>query len=560
MPMSRPAASPATQVTMPHACRNRRWWLAVAACWAGMAGSPLRAAPPTLTQLTPAGAQIGQTIEVVAAGEFKPWPATAAVSGSGVTFEPAQESGKFKVRVDPQAEPGVRLVRITHPEGASAALPFIVGTLPELAEAETNDLLARPQPISLPAVTVSGLLAKAGDVDMFALPLAAGQTLVARLEAHETLASPMDAVLQVSDERGNVLAQNDDGHGLDPLLVYTARSAGTHVVRLFAFPATPNSTIGFSGGPNYVYRLTLSTQGVVDHALPVAVSRGTPGRVELCGWNLTDAGRILDFAVPSGGGTFVAFRREWGGAFPVAVIDGPTAVESEPNDLGAPQPLEGPIVVSGRIERPGDVDAFELRLKKGDKLAARIFSRELGFPLDPVLTLLDAAGKTLVRIDDVNQNRDGQLLHTIAADGVYRLRVQDLYGHGGPRYVYRLHVARATPDFSLALTGDHYVLPVGKSVEIPITVDRQNGLADEIEVRVEGLPEGITAEPVRSLGKGDTAKAVKLVLRGRGPAAPRQLRIVGTSRGSPVLTRDAEYVHSAFGGLGERLWLTAPPR
>ena len=98
------------------------------------------------------------------------------------------------------------------------------------------------------STTVNGRLAKAGDVDGFAVSLTRGQTLVASLEAERPLGSPMDAVLQVVSPEGLVLAQNDDDVGRDPRIVFEAPSTGTYIVRLFAFPAKPDSSIRFAGG------------------------------------------------------------------------------------------------------------------------------------------------------------------------------------------------------------------------------------------------------------------------------------------------------------------------
>ncbi len=85
------------------------------------------------------------------------------------------------------------------------------------------------------------------------MALRAGQTLVASVAAHGTLGSPMDAVLQICSSDGFVLRQNDDFHGLDPQLVFDAPRDGKYVIRIFAFPASPNSSISFSGKPSYVY-------------------------------------------------------------------------------------------------------------------------------------------------------------------------------------------------------------------------------------------------------------------------------------------------------------------
>jgi hypothetical protein len=67
-----------------------------------------------------------------------------------------------------------------------------------------------------------------------------------------------------------VAAQNHDAVGLDPQLVFAAPKDGRYLVRLFAFPSEPNSTIGFAGTDNYAYRLTLTTGADVEPDLPAA--------------------------------------------------------------------------------------------------------------------------------------------------------------------------------------------------------------------------------------------------------------------------------------------------
>ena len=44
---------------------------------------------------------------------------------------------------------------------------------------------------------------------------------------------------------------------------------------------------------SFVYRLTLTTGGFVDHTLPLAVRRGQPAEIKLGGWNLPAAAAPL---------------------------------------------------------------------------------------------------------------------------------------------------------------------------------------------------------------------------------------------------------------------------
>src|SRR5690606_16039492 len=120
-----------------------------------------------------------------------------------------------------------------------------------------------------------------------------GQVLVVALEGARRLGSPMDGVLQIVSSDGFVLQQQDDSPGLDPLLVFEAPEDGRYVVRAFAFPATATASISFAGGEDYIYRLTLTTEGALDFTLPLAIGREQLGLVEGFGWNLPFESRRL---------------------------------------------------------------------------------------------------------------------------------------------------------------------------------------------------------------------------------------------------------------------------
>ena len=213
---------------------------------------------------------------------------------------------------------------------------------------------------------MNGRLAKAGDVDGFAIDLNRGQTLVASLEAARHLGSPMDAILQVVSTDGFVFAQNDDDVGRDPRIIFEAQSAGCYIVRLFAFPAKPDSSIRFAGGNAFVYRLTLTTGGYLDYAFPLAVRHGRtanrqgdrlehPRRVpEPCRSWMDDATDTIPVFHPSLADTAEVRR-----------VSFATAVETEPNDPARPQAIASTVALSGRIDPPGDQDTFRLSLRKG---------------------------------------------------------------------------------------------------------------------------------------------------------------------------------------------------
>jgi len=260
--------------------------LAWAACWLATCwqfASCVLAAAPTLTQVFPAGAQRGSTVVVTCQGDFA-WP--VAVWAPGVSAVPGKEAGQVELTV-PRDLPADRIwLRLYNSEGASAAMPLLIGGLREVVEQEPNNSARAAQALPDARITVNGLLKENGDVDAFSVSLDAWQTLVVTLDANTRLGAPMDAILQVATPEGTVLAENHDEVGLDPRLAFTPRHAGTYVVRVFAFPSTPDTSIQFRGGTNYVYRLTLTTGGSLEYTRPMTLAVRDPAQVELHGRNL----------------------------------------------------------------------------------------------------------------------------------------------------------------------------------------------------------------------------------------------------------------------------------
>ncbi|MCI0359712.1 MAG: PPC domain-containing protein [Planctomycetaceae bacterium] len=474
---------------------------------------PLLAAPPKVNYFFPSGGQRGQTATITAAGEFSNWPVQIWSDRPGLSATSEAEKGKLKVTIAADAAPGVYWLRLFGSGGASSLRPFIVGTLPELDEIEPNDSPSKAMPTDA-KVTINGRLGKSGDEDCFLMSLTKGQTLVASLQANSVLASPLDAVLQICETsprtdsltqqtvtEAYVAAQNHDAIGLDPQIAFTARKDGPHLLRLFAFPSEPNSTIGFAGGETYVYRLTLTTGGFVDHVLPLALSKDA-AQAQLAGWNLPQPA-IID--VPPGGDEAVAwlFRPDAAGVWPAPRGGYAAVVAAENSAPSQPHQVQLPVTISGRLESANDTDAFAFSGTKGQKVRVRTAAGSLGFPTDLTIALIDAVGQVVAEQDDAGRDdRDPTLSATIAADGQQRVVVRDLAGRGGLRMVYRLSIDSPEPDFELSLAADSFVLAADKPLEIPLTATGLEGFAESVEIRVLDLPAGVAAEPLNVQATG----------------------------------------------------------
>lgn len=521
------------------------------------------AAPPNVTALVPSGGQIGQPLEVAAQGSVGEKP-QAWISREGLKIEFAEAGNKFKVTVAENAAPGLCWIRIFNAEGASPLRPFVIGTLAEVAEKEPNNSAKDSQKLESSQVVVNGVLDKGGDVDTFAVSLKAGQTLVASLMAKGTLGSPMDGVLQVLGPRGFVMEHNDDDHGFDPQIVFTAPADGEYGVRVFAFPETANSSIAFAGGANFIYRLTLTTGAFVDHAEPMSVGQvagagETPApqaqRLRLHGWNLPP--ELVEVSADASEGSFIVRHALLGNTLTLPIEPHPSVVElterpSEPQEIAVPSSM------TGVIGKPGEVDFFRLKLTAKQAIVIRTDARSAGSPLDPVLRILKSDGSQLQEVDDGSKGDfDPDANFTAPAEGEYRVAITDRFGLGGPRFFYRLTALPSLPDFELRVATDSFVLTPDKPLEIPVTVDRQRGFAQDIEVVATELPEKVTAEPVISAKAGDSAKSIKLVLKAEaGVTFSGPIHIRGRVKSEPPIEKSAAATLTAFNTTTRELWLT----
>ncbi len=490
-----------------------------------------------LQAIYPAGGQIGASVPAEAVGSFDRWPPRIWVDRPGLTINCKADKGQLDVVVASDAPPGLYWIRMYDDLDASSPVPFLVGYLPENLEVEPNGEAPKAQQLTQSVAVVNGRLAQRGDVDTFSVPLKQGQTLVAAIEANRTLGAPMDAVLQMLTHDGFVLLQNDDDQGLDPRLIFTAPRDGNYLARVFAFPATPDQTIAFAGGAQSVYRLTLTTEAFVDFAMPLAVERGHTTPVRLSGWNLPDDLQELALdAAPAAPQVYLSHPR-LANALSITAEPHPSLIEMRSD--AQPISLSLPVTVTGLIELGASPDEYAFAARESEKLVFTVESRTLGYPLDPVLEVVDAQSKSLLRVDDTGTDRDAVLEFTAPANGEYRLRVSDLHGNGGPRYVYRLRACQADPDYKLSLTASEFSGQTGSTVEVVVNVERLHGFAEEIEIQIQGLPAAQAASAV-SASSGDSATVVKFALPTGGQPFSGPLQVLGTSRGEKKRRQTAQ--------------------
>lgn len=511
-------------------------------------------APPTVKRLFPAGGPAGTTVVVKAEGTFPRWPVQVWTDRPGTTWKPLEEKATFEVAIAAEGGLGVHRVRIYDDAAAADLRRFVVGSEGEAVEAEPNDRPAEAQRLSALPVTVNGVLEKEADVDCFAVALEAGQTLVATLDAHGGIGSPVDAVLELVGETGGYLARNLDARGLDPRVVYIARRTGTVVVRVYGFPADPNQTIALAGSSDYVYRLMLSTGPVVAAGFPAAVAAETTTTVVPLGWN-SPPDRPVREVTPIAGATSVVIGFDgMAGTVELPVVSATVAKAVAAGDATSAAAVVPPVVVSGWFDEPGREAAARITAKKNASLLVTIEARADGSEAEPLLDIRDAAGAVVLTKTD----RDPPFAWAPPADGDYTFLVRDRRGAAGPGHFFRVSVVPDRPEVKATTDTDAVVGKVGGTVDVGIAVVRLRGWKQPVEFVLVDPPATVSAAPVTSAVDGDTAKQVTLAIAATGPyAGPLTI----AARTPATEAAAAETVATVLAGK-ERLpviWLTVPP-
>jgi len=429
---------------------------------------------PELTRLFPSGGQVGTEVEVEATGKFPVWPIQAWSDTDLIRWSFEAISGKLKANIDASAKPGLHWLRLYHSNGATSVRPFLVSDAPEQIEAEPNNRVAEANPIASLPFSVHGVLGKRGDVDMVAASLSAGQRLVATVDSSNLLRSPMDASLQLLDANGFVVAENLDHFGLDPCLEFLAPQDGKYFVRVFGFPKTPDSTIAFGGGADWIYRLRLQS-GSDSFPDPETASQ-IPSEAKVLMME-PDSAAIRDDAMT----------------------------------------IELPASICGTLSQTGQQGFLRFRAIAGQQYRIQLLARELGSDLDATVAILDSQGKQLSQQDDVGSQRDPDLKWKAPSNGEYFIEVKDFHQAGGSGFRFVLLVNQILPDFKLSIPNDLVQATIGKEAEIQVKLERESEFKGDIVVAIEGVPEGFDCPEVKSIHGSDTEKKVTLRFKGKVP-------------------------------------------
>jgi hypothetical protein len=505
---------------------------------------------------------------------------------------------QFTVTIAPDVPPGVYDVRAVGTFGVSNPRAFMVGDREELLK--QAGINTREKAMPLPLETWCSGQSDGAAADWYRLALKQGQRLVVDVWA-QRLDSRMDATLLLRDAQGRELARSRDVNGKDPLVDFAVPADGDYFLQVFdavyaggpeyyyrllatagpyidfilppMVPAATRSEVTVYGRnlPGSVPAEGIAVQGQQLEKLSVPVeppAETAPIAAALPGLAHPEAAVLdgFEFRLPGPAGLSNPFYLGYALA--------PTLVEQEPNDAPAQaQQLSLPCDLAGSFQHRGDQDWLEFSAQQGEVWWIEVFSQRMGLQTDPSVLLtrvgVDNQGQEqmadITELDDEPKNVGGLQFNSASADpvyrfavpetGRYRLLVRNLYAtgsEGDPRSLYRVCIRPENPDFRLVALQPYpgnartqvqpwgSLLRKGGTLMFDVFALRRDGFAGPIELRVEGLPEGLSAAPV-TLPAGLDAATVVITAAEQAAAWVGNIQIVGKAK-----IGEAERTHVAW--------------
>jgi hypothetical protein len=99
---------------------------------------------------------------------------------------------------------------------------------------------------------------------------------------------------------------------------------------------------------------------------------------------------------------------------------------------------------------------------------------------------------------------DSRIDFTAPKDGDYLARVSDVRGTGGEKYVYKLIVRPARPDFEITIGEKNLAINAGSGKEFAVTADRKDEFDGPITLAVSKLPRGFHISSPLTIEAGQT--------------------------------------------------------
>ena len=508
--------------------------------------------PPAIGYMFPPGGQAGQTIEVILGGyDWTPDMQLFAHDrriqfeiigplGPVIVPEPPYWFGK-KARRSPEPLPRETKVRLTIPadvppgivkwqaanaNGATSNGKFVVNDTANVVETErilNAESEPAPQQIESLPVCISGQIKLIREVDHYRFTATKSGPITCSVVAR-SIGSQLNAVVEIRDQTGRIIAEAADTAGDDTALTFSANANESYTAAIY--------DLDFRGDRALVYQLTVTPGPRVVTAIPSVGQRGESRPVEFVGYGIATGQAKLESVLRdvtfSGDMNSTSFRyqltTEHGHCPPFLLHLSDDAQQAE--NVSS---LTVPSGVTGVLDQRFAEDRYQISGKKGDVWAIEVSHEKTGSQVDVALAIFDHEGKQLARSDDRTGSTDAEIEFPVPADGDYHISVSDVATRSGTRAAtYYLSVQLAVLDFRLSVP-ELLNAPINGKAALAINVTRRGGFTEPIDVAISGLPVGVTVPEKLQVAANQNALNVELTVAADAAASAALVEVMGTA-------------------------------
>jgi hypothetical protein len=533
---------------------------------ASLLAQPVPSKLPGSTHIFPAGGKIGSTVKVRVGAECIPPGTRFHLSDPRLSAPPLLKTRSLvrgeksprripteipitypkewlsQLTIPAEVGPGVVYWKISCAAGGTAWRPFVLGTLPEFLENESNSTLQTAQEVPTP-VTINGQIYGERDVDYYRFSLNTDQLIVCEVLAGR-IGSSLDPIVEFLDATGKKLPTAICHIGSDPVLALKAPESGNYFLRV--------ANISYHGSASHVYRLNLTHQPMVQAAFPQGGKQGTSQEVQFLLLDGSSQGTLVKQRVTfpeltDTTATSFQFQpnKQWQ-ATTLSVNRHTNQSEQEPNDRDQQaMPIALGHAIHGQFASETDQDWFRLATEKGNHYTITCEAVAPLYQANPIITLFDPSGKKLKEVHSVETSGHTKFTWKATKDEDLLLRIRDLrFGAlGGFSLVYQLHVASAVPDFQLHIPSQHLQVQQGGKATVDLEVTRSGELLGPIKITAGKLPAGVTLESLEIPANKLKGKLV-FVATDDAVATSQAIHITGVATsGETVVERKARIGH-----------------
>ncbi|WP_425613721.1 PPC domain-containing protein [Anatilimnocola sp. NA78] len=432
---------------------------------------------------------------------------------AGQVQPPLPREVPAKITLPADLPPGEITWRVANANGGSNVGKFVVSDVSEIVEPDQRDKF-----IDLPAIpaAVSGRLSRITEIDEYRFTTPTATQLTCRLE--DRLGQPFSGVLTIKDASGQIVADGADTVGTGVTLRFVSQAGMTYTACV--------RDAEFAGDRGYVYRLSIRSIPEVLTTVPLVVKPGEKQSLKIIGWGLSQPAalgfvnqEVTLVAGPTNVPQDVTVTTPLGKTTARVFAGEATDLLEPAGDDAAQRTLAIPAAISASFDKVDGisgmpVDRYRFEAKQGQTLRIVAEVDRFQSPVDPALVITSLDGKELLRNDDQPGASDALLDFKVAADGTYELIVGDVSGiEPSIASVYRLMISDVATlvDFDLQVP-DKLDIALGGKADLAVKVTRHGIWKAPIDLKVEGLPEGVSLAEVMAPAVANQVPADKPAL------------------------------------------------